>query len=174
MRFGSVAFIFVLFHLTFMIMPVAAQELELSQMELEMSQITPALITVALKTQFFLDLTSDLQITADQTTKLQDLLFQAELSDSRFSADLRIAGAQIERLLAEPKVDLTALQQMLEKRHQLAAQSDFSTLKFVVSAIQILSHEQHIKSIPAFRKWLKEKGEIQNDLKNSLEQTLKY
>ena len=172
MKFGSVAFIFFLFHLTFTVMPAAAQEL--SQMELEMSQITPALITVALKTQFFLDLTSDLQITADQTTKLQDLLFQAELSDSRFSADLRIAGAQIERLLAEPKVDLTALQQMLEKRHQLAAQSDFSTLKFVVSAIEILSHEQHIKSIPVFRKWLKEKGEIQNDLKNSLEQTLKY
>lgn len=171
MRFGSVVFIFFLFHLMFMIMPAAAQEL--SQMELEMSQITPALITVALKTQFFLDLTSDLQITADQTTKLQDLLFQTELSDSRFSADLRIAGAQIERLLAEPKVDLTALQQMLEKRHQLAAQSDFSTLKSIVSAIQILSHEQHIKSIPAFRKWLKEKGETQNDQKDSLEQTFK-
>lgn len=155
MRFRILASIVVALHLTLMIMPVAAQEL--SQMGLEMSQITPALITIALKTQFFLDLTSDLQITADQTAKLQDLLFQAELSDSRFSADLRIAGAQIERLLAEPKVDLTALQQMLGKRHQLAAQSDFSTLKFVVSAIEILIHEQHIKSIPALGNGLRKK-----------------
>jgi len=171
MKFRSLTFIVVACSLTFTGMPAFAQEMP--QIDLEMSQITPALITIASKTQFFLDLTSDLQITADQITKLQDLLFQAELSDSRFSADLRIAGAQIERLLAEPKVDLKALQQMLEKRHQLAAQSDFSTLKFVISAIQILSHEQHIKSIPAFRKWLKEKGEIQNDLKDSLEESLK-
>lgn len=117
----------------------------------EMSEMNPALVNVALNTQFFLDLSSDLELSADQTSKLQGLLYQCELDQARLNGDIKIATAQIERLLAEPDVDVNALQQKLDERYRIAAQADFLHIKHALEAVKALSHEQHLKVFPAFR-----------------------
>lgn len=127
------------------------------RMALEMSQMTPGLITIAMNTQYFTDLAGDLDLTQDQTTQLQDLVYQSVLEESRLNADLKIATAQIERLLAEPEIDLKMLKQRLEERYHLAAQADFFHIQKGIDALKVLTHEQHVMAFPVFRKWIEEK-----------------
>jgi hypothetical protein len=84
------------------------------------------------------------------------------LEESRLTADLKIATAQIERLLTEPDVDLKMLKQRLEERYHLAAQADFLHIQKAMEAMKFLTHEQHVKAFPAFRKLLQEKRQQSN------------
>lgn len=151
------SFLFTLVFLPLLFQDVEAQEVP--RMALEMSVMTPGLITIAMNTQYFTDLGDDLELTQDQITKLQDLVYQSVLEESRLTADLKIATAQIERLLAEPEIDLKMLKQRLEERYHLAAQADFFHIQKGMEALKVLTHEQHVKSFPAFRKWMEEKKE---------------
>ena len=148
-----------------LILPVLLQTVnaqEVPRMALEMSELTPGLITIGMNTQYFSDLAADLDLTPEQTTKLQDLVYQSVLEESRLTADLKIATAQIERLLTEPDVDLKMLKQRLEERYHLAAQADFVHIQKAMEALKLLTHEQHIKAFPAFRKLLQEKRQQSN------------
>ena len=135
----------------------AANAQEVPRMALEMSEMTPGLISIAMSTQYFADLATDLDLTPEQTTKLQDLVYQSVLEESRLTADFKIATAQIERLLTEPDIDLKMLKQRLEERYHLAAQADFVRFQQSIQALKLLTHDQHVKAFPAFRKLLQEK-----------------
>ena len=137
-----------------------------SRRTLEMSELTPGLLTVALNTQYFSDLAGELELTEDQVTKLQDLLYQSLLEESRFTADQQIAIAQIERLLADPDIDLKVLKQRLQERYDLAAQADFFHIQKSIEAVKLLTHEQHLKAFPVYRKWLEEKKQPKKQTSN--------
>jgi len=157
-------FLFALIYLVCAFSSVQAQEV--SRMALEMSEMAPGLITIAMNTQYFTDLGDDLELTQDQITKLQDLVYESVLEESRLTADLKIATAQIERLLAEPEIDLKMLKQRLEERYHLAAQADFFHIQKGMEAIKVLTHKQHVKSFPIFRKWMEEKKQSKEQASN--------
>jgi hypothetical protein len=62
------AILFTLISLMSLLQAVNAQEVP--RMALEMSELTPGLISIAVNTQYFADLAADLDLTTDQTTKL--------------------------------------------------------------------------------------------------------
>jgi len=138
------AILFTLISLVWLLQAVNAQDVP--RMALEMSELTPGLLSIA----------------PDQMKNLQNLVYQSVLEESRLTADLKIATAQIERLLTEPEVDLKMLKQRLEERYHLAAQADFVHIQKAIEALKLLTHEQHVKAFPAFRKWLEQKRQRNN------------
>ena len=155
MRNKPFSFVFLLVSLLSLLKPAGAQEVP--RMALEMSQMTPGLISIAMNTQYFTDLAPELDLTPDQIKKLQDLVYESVLEESRLTADLKVATAQIERLLAEPEPDLEMLKQRLDERYHLAAQADFFHIQKAMESLKLLTHEQHVKAFPALRKLLEEK-----------------
>ncbi len=116
-----------------------------------MSPITTSLMQVAANSAFFLQLSDQIGLSGEQKKKLEEFYFEAQKFSILRQADLEVADAELRRLLSNDRVDLMAVGQKVKEIQELQTEETIKGIDATLRAINVLTHEQHIKVLLLMR-----------------------
>ena len=116
-----------------------------------MSPITTGLMQVAANSAFFLQLADQIGLNGEQKKKLEEFYFEAQKFSTLRQADLKVADAELGRLLGSDRVDLVAVRQKVKEIQELQTEETIKGIEATLRAINVLTHEQHIKVLLLLR-----------------------
>lgn len=112
-----------------------------------MSLIAPGLMQVGQETNFFLQLAEQIQLTEQQRTALEEIVYEFQKYSVQKLADLNVSEAELERLLTRETIDLAAVRAKVKEVEAIAADVKIRKIEALLKAIKVLTHEQHLKVV---------------------------
>lgn len=112
-----------------------------------MSVMNTGLLRIASQTGLFLDMSAELQLTEEQKLKLSEIFFDNERLATLKVADLQVNEAELQRLLSQESIDLVGIKQKLKENGQLKADLTYQSIVAALRAIEVLTHDQHVKAM---------------------------
>lgn len=112
-----------------------------------MSVLAPGLMEIGARTNLFLSLGDKIPLTAEQTKKLQDLLFEIQMYTFQKESDLDVADAEMRRLMTRDSIDLTAVRAKMKEFEEIRVEASMKRIETLLKAINLLTHEQHTRII---------------------------
>lgn len=112
-----------------------------------MSLIAPGLMQAGQETNFFLQLAEQIQLTEQQRTALEEVVYEFQKYSVQKLADLNVGEAELERLLTRETVDLAAVRAKVKEVEAIAADVKIRKIEALLKAIKVLTHEQHLKVV---------------------------
>lgn len=122
-----------------------------------MSMVAPSLIEVAVRTNLFLQLADRVQMTDEQKSKLEEVMFEFQRYGVQKQADYDVADAELMRLLTRDTVDMGEVRAKVKEIEALNADLNIRKYESVLKAIGVLTHEQHLKIVALSRTLPREK-----------------
>ena len=110
-----------------------------------MSLIAPGLMEVAVRTNLFLQLADQIELTPEQRKTLEELFFETQKYSAQREADLDVADAELRRLLTREQIDLAAVRAKVKEIEGVRTDAGVQRIEAVLKAINTLTHEQHLK-----------------------------
>ena len=121
------------------------------RMDPGMSALNADLVQIANRTEYFLRLAADIDLTEPQRKKLEELFFRTQTLTVRYAADLNVADAELVRLLSSEKVDMPAIASKVREIERMQSQATIDNISAALEAVRILTHPQHLKVIMTIR-----------------------
>ena len=115
------------------------------QMGRGMSSLNQDLVQIANKTGLFLQLAGELNLTEAQDKELKALFFRTQTATVKRGADLDVADAELVRLLTNDDVDIAAVSKKVREIADIQADATLLSIDAALSAVKLLTHEQHLK-----------------------------
>ena len=109
-----------------------------------MALITPGLMEIGVQSKFFLTAADRIKLTDEQRTRLTEIAYQFQKLAGEKKADLGVAEAELQRMLAREQIDLAQVKAKLNQIQLLEADVDYAGIESVLNAIKVLTHEQHL------------------------------
>jgi Spy/CpxP family protein refolding chaperone len=109
-----------------------------------MALITPGLMEIGVQTKFLLTAADRIKLTDEQRTRLTEIAYQFQKLAGEKKADLGVAEAELQRMLAREQIDLAQVKAKLNQIQQLEADVEYAGIDSVLRAIKVLTHEQHL------------------------------
>ena len=109
-----------------------------------MALITPGLMEIGVQTKFFLTAADRIKLTDEQRTQLTEVAYQFQKLAGEKKADLGVAEAELQRMLAREQIDLAQVKLKLNQIQLLEADVEYAGIESVLKAIKSLTHEQHL------------------------------
>ena len=109
-----------------------------------MALITPGLMEIGVQTKFFLTVADRIKVTDEQRTRLTEVAYQFQKLAGEKKADLGVAEAELQRMLGREQIDLAQVKAKLNQIQLLEADVEYAGIESVLSAIKVLTHEQHL------------------------------
>ena len=122
-----------------------------------MSMVAPSLIEIAVRTNLFLLLADRVQMTGEQKSKLEEIMFEFQRYGVQKQADYDVAEAELMRLLTRDTVDMGEVRAKVKEIEALNADLNIRKYESVLKAIGVLTHEQHLKIVALSRALPREK-----------------
>ena len=116
-----------------------------------MSLIAPGLIQVGAETNFFLLLADEISLTTEQQAALEAITYEFQKYGIQKQADLRVADAELERLLTRENIDLGSVRAKIREAEAVATEVKIRKIEALLKAINALVHEQHLKIVTLYR-----------------------
>ena len=110
-----------------------------------MSLIAPGLMEVAVRTNLFLQLADQIELTPEQRKTLEELFFETQKYVAQREADLDVADAELRRLLTREQIDLALVRAKVKEIESIRTDAGVKRIEAVLKAINTLTHEQHLK-----------------------------
>lgn len=110
-----------------------------------MSAMTPGLLRTAEDSVFFLALVEPLALTDAQHAALQEIAYEFQKQQLQRLADMKVAEAELERLLTRDAIDLDAVKAKVGESAGIAAAMKIVQIESLLRAVKVLTHEQHVK-----------------------------
>ncbi len=130
-----------------------AQKLNLGR---GMSLISSDLMQIAAQSDFFLQFNEKIDLSVEQRKKLEDLFFEFQKYGLRRQTDLDIVEAELQRLLNNDSIDLAAVRAKVKEIEMLQSEFTITKIETVLLAVNVLTHDQHLKVMLLVRKLLEE------------------
>ena len=112
-----------------------------------MNVITLGLMQVGAESKFLLRIADAIGLDEAQRATLASLLFAFEADKVRREADLRVAEAELNRLLTRENVDLVAVRAKIDEAADIASEGQMQQIEGLLRATAVLSHEQHLRIV---------------------------
>ena len=112
-----------------------------------MSLVAPNLIEIGMRTNMFLLLADRVQMTAEQKSKLEEIMFDFQRFATQKQADYDVADAELTRLLTRDTVDMGEVRAKVRDIEALNADLNVRKYEALLKAIGVLTHEQHLKVV---------------------------
>lgn len=124
------------------------QQIELGR---GMSLVAPNLIEIAVRTNFFLDLADRVQMTDEQRSKLEGILYDFQQYSVEKQADYDVAQAELMRLVTRDTVNFDAVKAKVREIEALNSDVNVKKFESLLKAVRVLTHEQHMKIVTLAR-----------------------
>lgn len=120
----------------------AKQEIQIGR---GMTMIAADLMEIGAQTKLFLRFAEQINLTNEQQKKLEELYYQFQKSGVQQEADLDVADAQLRRMLTGDSVDLAAVRAKVKELEAIRAAATMKRIEVLLQALNILTHEQHLR-----------------------------
>lgn len=110
-----------------------------------MGLITPSLIEIGLRTNFFLTLGGEIRMTDQQRDAIAEIAYRFQKYAADKKGDLGVAEAELERMLTRDEIDLARVKTKLSEMQSHEGDVVYAGIESAIKALKILSHEQHMK-----------------------------
>ena len=114
------------------------------------------LMQIAAQSDFFLQFNEKIDLSVEQRKKLEDLFFEFQKYGLRRQTDLDIVEAELQRLLNNDSIDLAAVRAKVKEIEMLQSEFTITKIETVLLAVNVLTHDQHLKVMLLVRKLLEE------------------
>ena len=121
------------------------------QMGRDMVLVTPGLLQIGSETNFFLATAEQIQLTDKQRQTLEEVIYEFQRDSVQRMADLKVAEAELDRLLSREQIDLTAVRAKISESEAITTDLKMFKFESLLKAIKILTHEQHLKILTLVR-----------------------
>lgn len=115
------------------------------RLERGMSLVLPSLLEIGSRTDFFMQLADRVGFTEAQRAALEEVGLEFREYKTARVADLGVADAELQRLLARDLIDLDLVSSKLREIGVLETDIKMHMIESLLSAINALNHDQHLR-----------------------------